>query len=74
MSQSNLIIVGSSHKTAPLKLLESLSLSPEGIRRLLPQIKKLASLEEAVLLSTCNRTEILGIAQNPDFSTTETEK
>jgi glutamyl-tRNA reductase len=74
MPPSHLIIVGSSHQTAPLKLLESLSLAPDEVKKLLPEIKSRAGLEEALLLSTCNRTEIFGTAPNPDSSSRELER
>jgi glutamyl-tRNA reductase len=51
----NLIVVGASHKTAPIALLERLS-RVDGPRVLLGQQGR--HVAEAVLLSTCNRTDI----------------
>lgn len=56
------VLVGASHKTAPLHLLESIALGPEEVREALPEIRRTAGLEEVFLLSTCNRTEIYGSA------------
>ncbi len=64
MTLNNLILVGSNHKTAPLELLQSISLSPEEIRTYLPTLQRDAILDEVVLLSTCNRTEIYASSIN----------
>lgn len=51
-------VVGINHNTAPLKLRENLSF---GTNELLPAMEELTDLEgvnEGVLLSTCNRTEL----------------
>lgn len=58
MIDKTLVLVGSSHRTAPLDLLKDLSLSPAKIREQLPVVKERLGLEEVVILSTCNRTEI----------------
>ena len=68
MSESYLIVIGASHKSAPLELLEQVSLSPEEIERYLVKLKSEASLSEIVLLSTCNRTEIYARAENRELS------
>ncbi|BCJ38190.1 glutamyl-tRNA reductase [Actinocatenispora thailandica] len=54
----NLLVVGLSHRTAPVELLEKLSVPggelPELLRRLLAR----PYVAEAVVLSTCNRVEV----------------
>lgn len=55
-----LVAIGISHKTAAIDIRERLSFSPEKIGSALKQLVAQTGLTEAVLLSTCNRTEIYG--------------
>jgi glutamyl-tRNA reductase len=66
MASQGLILVGSSHHTAPLDMLESLALNPEEVDELLPRLQQEADLDETLVLSTCNRTEIYGLARDPE--------
>jgi glutamyl-tRNA reductase len=53
-----LLLLGASHKTAPLELREKLAL-PEGrATRVLEELTSHDSIHEAVALFTCNRTEL----------------
>jgi glutamyl-tRNA reductase len=54
----SLLIVGLSHRSAPLSLLERVSLSQEAAGKLLDDVVAAACIEEAMLLSTCNRVEL----------------
>ena len=56
----SIIAVGASHRSAPLSLLEQLSVSPGGLEHLLSRLKPLVA--EGFVLSTCNRTEICAVA------------
>lgn len=59
-----LLVVGISHKSAPLELRESLSFSSQADKAsALTEICALNGVKEAVLLSTCNRTEIYAEVQ-----------
>jgi glutamyl-tRNA reductase len=51
-------LLGINHHTAPLELRERLALSGSGVTALLRNICSDASVAEAVLLATCNRTEL----------------
>jgi glutamyl-tRNA reductase len=53
-----LLAVGLSHRTAPLALLERLTLSANGSSRILTEIASHDAIREAVVLSTCNRIEL----------------
>jgi glutamyl-tRNA reductase len=60
----HLVLVGLSHHTAPLDVRERIGIS----RSMLPAaLERLASdgCDDAVLLSTCNRTEVYAIAADP---------
>ena len=50
----HLLVIGLNHKTAPIEVRERFSLSKDAVRRKFID----NDLGEAVLLSTCNRTEI----------------
>ena len=63
--------IGTNHKTMPIQLRESLFLSAEKIRDILPSIRSQFGLEELFLLSTCNRLELYGV-QN-DLAPLETD-
>ncbi len=54
----SLITIGINHKTAPLDLRERLAFTPQSLPEALLSLKKLDHIEEASILSTCNRTEI----------------
>jgi glutamyl-tRNA reductase len=55
----NLIVAGLSHKTSPLAIREKLSFSEQDLRSSLQEIKSLSHVCEGIILSTCNRVEIL---------------
>lgn len=58
----NIIIVGLNHKTAPVKVRERLSFPPHTIHEPLKRLSNLVN--EAVILSTCNRVEIIAVSGN----------
>ena len=53
-----LITLGLNHKTAPLSLREQLAFTPQNLPEALHSLKKLEAVDEAAILSTCNRTEL----------------
>ncbi|MET0628135.1 MAG: glutamyl-tRNA reductase [Acidimicrobiia bacterium] len=54
----SLLVVGLNHRTVPVALLERLSVAPEDLPKALHALMRREHLAEAVLLSTCNRTEV----------------
>jgi glutamyl-tRNA reductase len=54
-------LVGISYRTAPLDVLEGLALAPDEVKAFYEQLKGTAGLTSAMVLSTCNRTEIYGL-------------
>jgi glutamyl-tRNA reductase len=52
------LAVGVEHRTAPLAIRERLALDPEGAARAARELHALPPIHEAVVLSTCNRTEV----------------
>ncbi|MBI5345481.1 MAG: glutamyl-tRNA reductase [Deltaproteobacteria bacterium] len=61
----NLIIVGLNHKTSPVEIREKLSFPSTAIGEPLKRLIAHYHLNEGVILSTCNRVEVLAIA--PDI-------
>jgi glutamyl-tRNA reductase len=54
----HLLLVGISHKTAPVELRERVDFHVRGINRALEALATRGSTREAVVLSTCNRAEL----------------
>jgi glutamyl-tRNA reductase len=62
---SELLLLGTSHKTAPLALRERVAL-PEGrAERFMRELAEHPEIREAVVLSTCNRTELYVVVGDP---------
>ncbi len=58
----NLLVVGISHKSAPIEVRERVAVPQERIPEVLDQLLEHEGLDEAILLSTCNRTELYALA------------
>jgi glutamyl-tRNA reductase len=62
---SELLLLGTSHKTAPLAVRERVAL-PEGrAEAFLHELAEHPEIREAVVLSTCNRTELFVVVSDP---------
>jgi glutamyl-tRNA reductase len=57
-----LLILGLSHHSAPLETRERLAFTDAELQSALARLRALPGIEEAAILSTCNRTEILTVA------------
>lgn len=53
-----LVLLGINHNTANVSLREQVAFPPERINDALRQVESLAGVNEAVIVSTCNRTEL----------------
>jgi glutamyl-tRNA reductase len=60
-----LVVIGLSHKTAPVAQREKAALSESETRALLRDLTAAGDVAEAVALSTCNRTEVYAAAADP---------
>lgn len=60
MTSMPIVVIGLNHKVAPVEVRERLAFGPERIPAILEELKHddTARVNEVVLLSTCNRTEI----------------
>ena len=59
----SLVVVGLNNRTMPLDLFESFAVSNEDLPKALLSVKSRRHVSEAVLLSTCNRTEVYVFAE-----------
>jgi glutamyl-tRNA reductase len=55
------IVVGLSHRSAPIELREKVAVSAAALPSVLQELAELEIFEELVLLSTCNRIELLAL-------------
>ncbi|MEJ7892031.1 MAG: glutamyl-tRNA reductase [Solirubrobacteraceae bacterium] len=62
---SELLLLGTSYKTAPLALRERIALTETGMETLLAEVRTVPDVQEAVVLSTCNRTELYLVVGDP---------
>jgi len=54
----SVLIVGLSHRTAPVSLLEKVSIGADELRKTLDELHSTETISEVLLLSTCNRIEV----------------
>jgi glutamyl-tRNA reductase len=54
-------LIGCNHRTAPVELRERVVFTPEQALHAADELRKRGILEEAVVLSTCNRSELYGV-------------
>ncbi|MDE3132581.1 MAG: glutamyl-tRNA reductase [Acidobacteriota bacterium] len=62
---SELLAIGISHKTAPVEMRERLALTDARAVELLRDLHGVPEIQEVVALSTCNRTELYLIVDDP---------
>lgn len=58
----DLTVIGINHKTAPVEIREKLAFSPRKLAEANRKLKESSSLEENLILSTCNRVEIYALS------------
>ncbi|MET3009152.1 glutamyl-tRNA reductase [Stenotrophomonas koreensis] len=61
----SLWVLGLNHQTAPVELRERVSFAGEALPAALASLRAHPQVEEAVLLSTCNRTELYAVTDDP---------
>jgi len=68
MSGANidLLLVGVSHRTAPVAVRERLAVEPEAVAAALVELTALAPVREAAMISTCNRVELYAAVDDAD--------
>ncbi|MBI2205626.1 MAG: glutamyl-tRNA reductase [Candidatus Rokubacteria bacterium] len=58
-------VAGISHRTAPVALREQLAVEEDKLREILRDLGETGAFGEVVVLSTCNRVEVYGVADVP---------
>ena len=56
-----IVLVGLNHRTAPVEVRERVSFTAEQARRAAEELRSRGILEETLVLSTCNRSEVYGV-------------
>lgn len=54
----SLLSLGINHQTAPVEIREKVAFAPDQMGQALVELQKFATVNESVIVSTCNRTEI----------------
>lgn len=62
----DIAILGCNHKTMPVELRERMAVPDSRLPETLPRIRNIEGVQEAVLLSTCNRVEVCSATRAPD--------
>ncbi len=66
---SDILLIGLNHKTASIELRERIAFSNEEVIQSLEALNSISTVNEALLISTCNRTEI--VVTSKDIPNTE---
>ncbi len=66
-----IVVVGVSHRAAPIEVRERLALSKSAIESLLRELTQTLPVREAMLLSTCNRVEVIAAGDSGNQATLE---
>jgi len=67
----SVVVLGLSHRTAPLSVLESVALDADGVAALARAVRGGESVNEAVVVATCNRVEVYADAATFHGAVTE---
>ncbi|MFN7148793.1 MAG: glutamyl-tRNA reductase [Microthrixaceae bacterium] len=59
----SVVVIGASHRSAPLELLERMAVTGDRLPKLLHSLDGADDVSEAVVLATCNRTEVYLVAE-----------
>ena len=59
----SIVVIGVNHRTGPLSLLERVSIDPTDLPKAIAGLVSRTNVREAVVLSTCNRTEVYAVAE-----------
>jgi glutamyl-tRNA reductase len=59
----SILVVGLNHRSSPLSLLERVTIAPDDLPKAVARLTQRDNVREAVVLSTCNRTEVYVVAE-----------
>ena len=66
-TQKELLLFASTHRTAPLEIREQFAISADRVASLYSGLREIESLEECLVLNTCNRIELYLISLKPEI-------
>lgn len=69
-----LVLIGLSHRTAPVEVRERVAFNAEQAKRASLELRSQGILEETLVLSTCNRSELYGVPSETGGGLTSLEK
>ncbi|HBT81967.1 MAG: glutamyl-tRNA reductase [Desulfuromonadales bacterium GWD2_61_12] len=67
----NILVVGLSHKTAPVEIRERVAFAPTAMEKPLHEMLDLPAVAEAIIVSTCNRVELYATSRTPEAAASE---
>ncbi len=59
----SILAIGVNHRSGPLSVLERVTIAPDEVGKAVEGLARLDNIREAVVLSTCNRTEIYAVTE-----------
>ena len=62
----DILLIGINHKTAPVELRECMAFSKDASSTAVDALRRIGTIHEALLYSTCNRVELLMVADDRD--------
>src|SRR5512140_3283889 len=62
---SDIFVVGLSYRTSPVALREKLAVPSAELADAIARLKTEVNLDEALMVATCNRVEVYGVASDP---------
>jgi glutamyl-tRNA reductase len=70
----DIILIGINHKTAPVELRECMAFSKDESSTALDVLRRIATIHEALLYSTCNRVELLMVTDDRNHAVRAAKK
>jgi glutamyl-tRNA reductase len=61
-ARMRIAVIGCNHRTAPLELRERVAFTPQQALRAVDELRENGVVDEAVVISTCNRSELYGVS------------
>jgi len=72
--QNEIVIVGLNHRSAPIEVRESVAFENSYVRAALGRLRDYPSVREGVILSTCNRVEVVASASDSESAFSDITK
>jgi glutamyl-tRNA reductase len=70
----HILIVGLSHKTAPVEIRERVAFAPTAMEKPLHELSALSAISEGIIISTCNRVELCAVSREPEVGVAQLKR